>query len=117
MPTLESDLAAVLDLDRVEAINLDGAAVIDSEVVAVINLDMMVVIYSDRGAADKLEGVTRAVSAGLVVTNLVMARQDVVAVVSEVAVEINLDGPVQAVIGSDLMVAMDSDGMAATQLW
>jgi hypothetical protein len=48
-----------------------------------------------------------------VVTISVMARQDVVAVVADVAVETDLDGPVQAVIGSDGMVVIDSDGMAA----
>jgi hypothetical protein len=42
-----------------------------------------------------------------------MTRQDVVAVVADVAVEIDLDGPEQAVIGSDRMVAIDSDRMAA----
>ncbi len=46
-----------------------------------------------------------------------MDRQDAVAVVSDVAVEIDLDGPVQAVtvLGSDRMVVIDSksDGMAA----
>ena len=44
-----------------------------------------------------------------------MARQDVVAVVLEVtvAVEIDLDGPVKAELGSDRMTAIVSDGMAA----
>ena len=41
-----------------------------------------------------------------------MTRQ-FVAVVADVAVEIDLDGPEQAVIGSDRMVAIDSDRMAA----
>ena len=79
----------------------------------VIALDMMVAIDSDREEADKLEGLNEAVSAGLVVTISVMTRQDVVAVVADVAVEIDLDGPVQAVIGSDWMVALASDRMTA----
>ncbi len=61
---------------------------------------------------DKSEGVTGAVSAGLAATSSVMARQDVVAVVSDVAEEADLDGPVQAVIGSDQTIATDSDVMA-----
>jgi hypothetical protein len=68
VPTLDSKLAAMLDSDRVEAINSDGAAVLDSNVMVVIALDMMVAIDSDREEADKSEGLTGAVSAGLVVT-------------------------------------------------
>ncbi len=78
---LESDLVAVLYSDPAEVIN---SAAIDSDVVAVINpgLDMIAVINSKRGAAGTSEGVTGAVAAGLVATDLVMALQDVVAVVS-----------------------------------
>jgi hypothetical protein len=52
--------------------------------VAVINpwQDMIAVIDSERGAARKSERVTGAVSAGLVVTDSVMALQDVVTEVS-----------------------------------
>ncbi len=117
VPALDSNLAAVpspvLDSDRVEAINSNETVVIDSDLVAAIDPDMMAALDSDRGAADKSEGMTGAVSAGLVVTNQAMDRQDAVAVVSDVAVEIDSDGPVQAVLGSDRMVAIDSDGMAA----
>ncbi len=65
----------------------------------VIALDMMVAIDSDREEEGKSVGLNGAVSAGLVLTNSVMTRQDVVAVVADVAVEIDIDGPVQAVIG------------------
>ena len=80
---------------------MDVAAGIDSDVVAVIDLglDMMAVIDSEQGAADSTpdtsERVTVAVVAGLVVTDSVMALQDVVAVVS-----------------SDWIVAIDKDVMA-----
>lgn len=86
MPTLDSglDLAAMLDSDRAEVINSEAVAGIDSDLVAVINpwQDMIAVIDSERGAAGKSERVTGAVSAGLVVTDSVMALQDVVTEVS-----------------------------------
>ncbi len=113
--TFDSDLAAVLDSDQVEAINSDETAVLDSDVLAAIDPDMMVALDSVRGAADKSEGVTGTVSAGLVVTNLAVARQDAIAGFSDVAVDIGSDGPIQAVIDSDrivgkTMVTMSSVG-------
>ncbi len=43
--------------------------------VVVVGLEMIVAIKSDWGAADKSEGATEAVSAGLAATNTVLNRQ------------------------------------------
>jgi hypothetical protein len=58
--------------------------VIDLDLVALIDPgpDMIAVIDSERRAAGKSEGVTGAVSVGLVVTDRVMALRDVVVVVT-----------------------------------
>ena len=114
IPTLDSDWTAWFDSNRMTAISVGGVQERDSHVDAGIYLDAMMAI--DLGLVENNSMATAAAdSDGLMGIDSVVARHDVVVVVSPV-VTVETAFNVQILIYLDGMVAIESEAMATIGL-